>query len=436
MAENATGLWNVSDYGSTPKFNAAKKTEISIDHKDKETLKKLAFKVSEIAGSDSQDKKRKMWTLHNMLELKKPVVFCDPENGWNEIISENTLICTGSLARRWEYVLRKEIFWAESIKDDKVIEPYFDIGYTYTDNEWGLDSIVKGGKHGGSYVWEAPIKNIQDIEKIKFPEIKVDYAATEDTIALAEETFKGFLDVRLTGRWWWTLGLTIDLAFLRGLETLMLDMLDNPELIKRLMSILRDGTMKKLDYLEENNLLALNTDTYVGSGGFGYTDELPAEGFNEDKVRTKDMWGFGDSQETGSVSPEMFGEFVFPYQIPILERFGLNCYGCCEPLDKRWDIVKSVPRLRRVSVSPWSDIELMADKLKGDYVFSMKANPASLAVPEMDQSRVRKDINEALKKTRGCVLEILMKDNHTLGKNPDNLINWVKIVREEIEKVY
>jgi hypothetical protein len=426
----------VSDYGSTPKFNAAKQTEISINHKDKETLKKLALKVSEIASSDSQDKKRKMWTSHNMLKLKKPVVFCDPENGWNEIISENMLACTGSLARRWEYVLRKEIFWAESIKDDKVIEPYFDIGYTYTDNEWGLDAIVKGGKHGGSYAWEAPIKNIEDIDKIKFPEIKVDHTATEDTVTLAEDIFNGFLDVRLTGRWWWTLGLTIDLAFLRGLETLMLDMLDNPELIKRLMSILRDGTMKKLDYLEENNLLALNTDTYVGSGGFGYTDELPADGFNQDKVRTIDMWGFGDSQETGSVSPGMFEEFVFPYQLPILKRFGLNCYGCCEPLDKRWDIVKSVPRLRRVSVSPWSDIELMADTLKGDYVFSMKANPASLAVPEMDRSRVRKDINEALKRTRGCVLEILMKDNHTLGKNPDNIINWVKIVREEIEKIY
>ena len=72
MAENATGLWNVSDYGSTPKFNAAKKTEISMNHKDKETLKKLALKVSEIASSDSQDKKRKMWTSHNMLKLKKP----------------------------------------------------------------------------------------------------------------------------------------------------------------------------------------------------------------------------------------------------------------------------------------------------------------------------------------------------------------------------
>jgi len=29
-----------------------------------------------------------------------------------------------------------------------------------------------------------------------------------------------------------------------------------------------------------------------------------------------------------------------------------------------------------------------------------------------------------------------MKDNHTIGKNPQNIIDWVKIVREEIARVY
>lgn len=152
MVENATGLWNVSDYGSTPKFNAAKKKELSINKKDKEILKGLAARVAEFANSSVEDEKRKPWTDHNMLKTKRPVVFCDPENGWNEIITENKIECTGSLARRWEVVLRKEIFWVESIKDDKVIEPYFDIGYTFTDDEWGLDSLVSGGTGGGSYV--------------------------------------------------------------------------------------------------------------------------------------------------------------------------------------------------------------------------------------------------------------------------------------------
>ncbi len=132
----------------------------------------------------------------------------------------------------------------------------------------------------------------------------------------------------------------------------------------------------------------------------------------------------------------MFEEFVFPYQLPLLKRFGLNCYGCCEPLDKRWEIVKRFPNLRRVSISPWSDLEIMAEYLQDDYVFSLKANPAVLAVPVMNKRSIRQKVNDDLKKTKGCVVEILMKDNHTLGKTPENTINWVKIVREEIEKVY
>ena len=436
MVENATGLWNVSDYGSTPKFTAAKKQELSINKKDKEILKSLAFRVAEFASSPAENEKVKLWTDHNMLKTKRPIVLCDPENGWNEIITENMLECTGNLSRRWEVVLKKEIFWAGSIKDDKVIEPYFDIGYTFTDNEWGLDSRVSGGTEGGSYIWDAPIKNFGDIAKMHSPKIEVDYETTEKVIATANDIFGDMLKVRLIGKWWWTLGLTMDLAFLRGLENIMLDMLDDPELIHKLMSILRDGTMEKLDYLENNGLLSLNTDTYVGSGGFGYTNELPAGGFKKEHVRTIDMWGFGDSQETGSVSPGMFEEFVFPYQLPLLKRFGLNCYGCCEPLDKRWKIVKRIPNLRRVSVSPWSDPEIMAENLKDDYVLSLKPNPAVLAVPIMDEESVRHKVNDFLKKTKGCVLEIIMKDNHTIGKNPDNIINWVRIVREEIEKIY
>ena len=97
------------------------------------------------------------------------------------------------------------------------------------------------------------------------------------------------------------------------------------------------------------------------------------------KVRTIDMWGFAESQETVGVSPEMYSEFIFPYQKTILERFGLNCYGCCEPLDRRWEYVRTFPRLRRVSVSPWSDVKRMAELLQGNYIFSLKPSPVPLA---------------------------------------------------------
>lgn len=250
--------------------------------------------------------------------------------------------------------------------------------------------------------------------------------------------------------------MTLILVGIRGLEQMMYDMYDYPDELHRMMAFLRDGQLHQLDFLERNGLLSLNNDgTYVGSGGFGYTDELPqkdnkGEGthlscqrtecrgmstFENGKVHTMDMWGFMESQETSQVSPEMFEEFIFPYQKPILERFGLNCYGCCEPLDKRWHVVKRLPRLRRISVSPWSDLQKMADFLGDQYIYSMKPNPADLAVAQIDEEHIRSKLREALKITRDCRVEIVMKDNNTIGRNPQNVIRWCKIAREEAEAV-
>lgn len=56
-----------------------------------------------------------------------------------------------------------------------------------------------------------------------------------------------------------------------------------------------------------------------------------------------------------------------------------------------------------------------------------------LAVPSMDEEFDRKDLRDALRITRDNCVEFVMKDNHKLGNNPENIKNWVKIAREEIE---
>jgi hypothetical protein len=211
---------------------------------------------------------------------------------------------------------------------------------------------------------------------------------------------------------------------------------DYPEQLHQVMAILRDGHLAKLDFLEENGLLSLNTEnTYVGSGGFGFTRELPQDDFDAKKVRTVDMWGFCESQETVQVSPDMFEEFIFPYQVPIMERFGINCYGCCEPLHSRWHVVKRFDKLRRLSVSPWANFEKMADYLGADYIYSLKPSPADLALPTIDEDRIRKDLRKVLQITKGCRVEVIMKDNHTIGNNPENVTRWCKIAQEEAAAV-
>ena len=77
----------------------------------------------------------------------------------------------------------------------------------------------------------------------------------------------------------------------------------------------------------------------------------------------------------------------------------------------------------------------MSEKLGSSYIFSMKPNPAYLAVPSIDEDFIRKELRKAIEITRGCRVEIIMKDNHTIGKNPDNVIRWCRIAQEEATRV-
>lgn len=406
-----------------------------INPRDRAVLRELAGQMAELAARPVEQDKRALWYAHNALQPTRPAVFCDPENGWNEIILDADLRCEGSLARDWEMRLRKEIFWGCDMQDDRVIEPFFSLGHVYAETDWGVHETRIGGEHGGAYTWDAPIKTYADLDRLRFPRIDVDYTMTQRLVALAEETLGDILGVRLKSSWWWTLGLTQTAVFLRGLQPFMLDMVDEPDGLHALMAFLRDGTLARLDTLERQGLLSLNNDgAYVGSGGFGWTRELPRGDF-DGHVRCCDLWGFGESQETVGVSARMFGEFVLPYQLPILERFGLNCYGCCEALDTRWNLVGKIPRLRRVSMSPWASLPVMAERLGPRFIYSMKPNPADLAMPGFDEERLRRELREALRTLRrhDCRVEVIMKDNHTIGNDPSRVVRWTRIAREEAE---
>ena len=402
---------------------------------DRQTLRFLAAEVAELAARPIEDEKRDLWYRHNALEPTRPLIFCDPENGWNEIFPPDSLTCEGELARMLEFRLRKEIFWGAEMQDDRVIQPYFDVAHVYTTSGWGLAADRIGGQHGGAYTWKPPIQSRDDMERLRFPQIEVDEVATDCLLDLTADLLGDLLPVRLRTSWWWTVGMTWTLADWRGLSQLMYDMMDAPDLVHDLMAFLRDGTLAVLDSLEARNLLSLNNDgTYVGSGGFGWSKELPQADF-DGQVRTSDMWGFAESQETVGISPRMFEEFVFPYQLPLLERFGLNCYGCCEPLDKRWHVVKKTPRLRRVSLAPWADREFFAEQLGDQYIMSMKPHPTAVALDDIDEEQIRAGLRHDFEVTRHCRVEAILKDTHTIGNDPSRVVRWVQIAKEEADRL-
>ena len=412
--------------------------ELGVSKKDRGVLRELAKRVAAIAARPEQAEKKRLWLKHNALGETRPLIFADPENAWYELIPAAQLASEGNLARLWEFRLRKEIYWAEKIRDDRVIEPAFAVYHIYEESGRGLEARIIGGDDDGAYRWDSPLTDYADLDKLRFRRIHLNSGKTQQIHQLAVEVLGDILPVRLEGVWWWSLGMTSDLILLRGFQQVLYDMIDNPGDLHRLMAFLRDENLAKLDFLEANGLLSLNNGgDFIGTGGYGWSDDLPPPGFDHGKVRTLDMWGFCESQETVGVSPKLFEEFVFAYQLPLLDRFGLNIYGCCEPLDKRFDIVKRIPRLRKVTVSPWSDVEGMAEKLGSDYIYTRKVNPAEIAQPTIDEEQIRAGLRDTLKATskNRCRVEILMRDVLTLSGNPENIIRWTQIAQEESERV-
>jgi hypothetical protein len=115
-------------------------------------------------------------------------------------------------------------------------------------------------------------------------------------------------------------------------------------------------------------------------------------------------------------------------------RWGLTYYGCCEPLHNKIDILRRIPNLRKISVSPWFDIGRGLEKGAADYVLSVKPSPAVLATDTFSPGKARADIAAMLDKTQGCAVELIMKDISTVRHDPQRLTRWADIAMEEAEK--
>ena len=208
-----------------------------------------------------------------------------------------------------------------------------------------------------------------------------------------------------------------------------MDFYDNPEMLHAILGHMSRSKARLLTKLEERKLLFDNrTNIYTGSGGLGYT--TAAE--NPDgEVKITDLWGFADAQELSEVSPAMFKEYAVEYQKEGLSRFGMACYGCCEPLDNKFEMIfEALPNLRRLSVSPWSNITLAAEKIGDKAIYSWKPNPAKVCMG-FDRAGIEADLSQLKAATGGrCHTEIILKDIRTCG-GKDSLQQFAALVRKQ-----
>lgn len=407
---------------------------MAISQKDRTIIRDLAKRIADIAALPEQAEKIRLWKTCNDLKPERAMILAI-QQPWDEISAAwFKLECEGEEARGTESALRNRIIYHEHIPDDRPMLAEWNVGIGVSGggyDDYGFKLLTThSGENRGAYHIEPVIKCIDDMEKLHFRPVKLDHESADRSVAYYQELFGDILPVRKIGRGGWRYGLSRVLIHMIGLENMMMYMYDNPELLHKLMGFLRDDYMNELDIFEREHAIGYNNvpDANLGSGGLAYNSNLPTGGDDLCGAPLKECWCWAESQETVGVGPKQFDEFVLAYQIPLMNRFGMVDYGCCEPLDHKIDVlVKKVPHLRWMAVSPWSDRKLCAEKMGDKYVYVYKPNPSRICAPVAEWDAAEQDIRETLDIARGCPIHIVMKDTSTFHGEAERTTKWCEM---------
>ena len=408
---------------------------------DTDILRRLGEDQAGIAALPIQKEKAELWRRLNDLEPVRPLVWIN-EVPWHEMNAngELTLQTRDPWAQKIETELRRLIYQWNHFPADMVVSDFISCPLEIQSSGIGLQEdadIVMTDPDNDiiSRHYHPQIVNPQDIEKIVDPVVTCDWEKTDGNFNLMNMVFGDILPVHKVGKRGTWFAPWDDLVSWWGVEALMADLIERPDMVNAAISRLMDARLCELDQWDNLNLLSTNANnTRIGSGGFGYISGLPANDNDKDHLHTSDMWGSATAQIFGSVSPKMHWEYALRHELRWLERWKFAYYGCCEPLDRKVEILRRIPNLRKVSMSPWVDVDRAINAIGNDYVLSRKPSPAVLAEDHWRLEQARMDISEFLEKAGGCPVEIIMKDISTVRYQPERLWEWEKLAMEIVRK--
>ena len=406
-------------------------------------LRDLTKRYLEICAEDVQVRRRNLWRKHNSLKPGRPLIYVRAF-AWQEM-KDAVPQCEDPFWHRYEDFLRQSIF-RHRFDDDFIFEPWITVEAVYQtpvpagDWEWGglwglpvkwtcSENNPRGARH-----WDPPLKEPEDFLKMKVPFHEIDEQATERKVKMVKEALGDLIAVNLdrAPAWrMWHADISTELAQLRGLEQIMWDILDRPDWLHKVLGFMRDGILKAHQEAEDSGDWSLCDHQ---NQSMPYAEELKDPAVDCYGISRKKLWYYCAAQELTLVGSQQFDEFMLQYQIPIMEKFGLTAYGCCEDLTGKIGLLGKIPNLRRIAVSPFANVERCAEQIGTDYVISYRPSPAEMVSYDLDTARIRGILRKDFAAMKGTRFDITLKDVETVQGDPQRIVKWVQIVREIIEE--
>ena len=316
---------------------------------DIKILRELCLRYLEVCVKPDQQPRRTLWRQLHSLKPCMPLIYIRT-CAWEEM-EESRYLCEDPHYRSYESFFRKMLF-QDTLGDDYIFEPWITVKTIHRCEGWGLDiHRHRSQEAGGSFKVDYPLKELSDIEKICFPHHEIDEEQTQSVVQKINEAIGDLIPINVDrgpAYRMWTADLSTDLGYLRGIENLMLDMMDQPEWLHRLLGFMRDH-----EQAEKAGDWGLSAHQ---NQAMPYAEELSDPVANVNGILRKELWGYMASQELTLVGPNLWNEFMFEYQKPILEQFGLTAYGCCEDLTRKIPYLRTLKNLRRIAVSPFANV--------------------------------------------------------------------------------
>ena len=405
---------------------------------DRQIVRDLAGRYYNIALSDKNAERVDLYKGVNDLKMIRPVVLIN-EIPWHEmnIDGELDLKCENGKMRELESFFRIELFKQKYFPCDNYLKPYYPVfksGSFARMTGLEIDERQLQNPAGGnvaSHEFHDVLKTEEDLEKLHWIPGEYDRESTMQQFLFVADVIGDIMPVKVTGHQV-DMGHTLwdEVAYFRGVTNLLNDLVERPDFMHKIARKITDGYIQTIQDAVKNNMLAPEYPDLHCSPAF--TNDL-APVTDYDNVRPENVWGRGVAQIFGFVSPVMHDEFDMQYMIEALKPFGLVYYGCCERLDNKIHILKQMHNLRKISITPWSDINVAAEIIGTDYEMSVKPNPANVG-PGFDEDVIRNELNAVVKaaKKNNCSFDFVLKDISTVTKRPQNLIRWAQIAMEVV----